>query len=511
VAGADHSLLADSSCLCSVVDVIIRTGVPHIQSDLKNVSAAGARAVIVLADKNTSADADAADINTVRTVLSLRGMGAPSEGHIVAEVLDVDNEPLLKIVGKNSIETFVSHDVIGRLMIQCARERGLAQVLEKLLGFDGCEFYIQEWPELTGLTYGQAMYRFEDAILVGVIQNGIEEDGPVTLLNPSNDLVINAGDRIVVIAEDDDTYHASTESLFSIAEDDLRSFSAVYRPRRSVPEKLLFVGWRRDMEDMIAELDSSVAPGSQLTLFNQLSLKKRQVLPLPLGLSLTEPQERLESGGRNNELQNMEIVNVCGNPTTRKDLERLPLEDFNSILILADQDFEHEVESHDMMHADSRSLTSLLLIRDIQNRRNVRTLQAGRISIFDPNFTEENRRTVSPACTPEDATSGSASRPGPREMVPIAEDDEEETEGSEESASVAVISEILDVRTKPLISVASVTDYVTSNELVSLSLPPPFSLPPSLRQLSMAIAMVAEQREVNNILKELLSSDGNEM
>lgn len=224
-------------------------------------------------------DADAADINTVRTVLSLRGMGAPTKGHIVAEVLDVDNEPLLKIVGKNSIETFVSHDVIGRLMIQCARERGLAQVLEKLLGFDGCEFYIKEWPELTGLTYGEAMYRFEDAILVGVIQSGIGEDGAVTLLNPPNDLIINDGDGIVVIAEDDDTYEASTDSLFSISNEKIQALSAVYRPRRSVPEKLLFVGWRRDMEDMIAELDSSVAPGSQLTLFNQLSLKKRQVHP----------------------------------------------------------------------------------------------------------------------------------------------------------------------------------------------------------------------------------------
>jgi ion channel POLLUX/CASTOR len=268
-------------------DVIIRTGVPHLQSDLKNVSAAGARAVIVLADKNTSADADAADINTVRTVLSLRGMGAPSVGHIVAEVLDVDNEPLLKIVGKSSIETFVSHDVIGRLMIQCARERGLAQVLEKLLGFDGCEFYISEWPELVGLTYGEAMYRFEDAVLIGVIQSKPEEESVgVTLINPPNDLRITSGDRMIVIAEDDDTYSASSASLFAIADKKLDAFSSVYRPRRSRPEKMLFVGWRRDMEDMIAELDSSVAAGSELTLFNQLSLVSRQVPHPPLSLSL---------------------------------------------------------------------------------------------------------------------------------------------------------------------------------------------------------------------------------
>lgn len=163
----------------------------------------------------------------------------------------------------------------------------------------------------------------------------------------------------------------------------------------------------------------------------------------------------------------MTILNVCGNPTSRKDLEKLPLEDYNSILILADQDFEHEVESHDMMHADSRSLTSLLLIRDIQNRRNVRTRVKGRISIFDANFIEENRRATSPA-SPEEPVLGIPSRRSASDMVPIDEEEEEET--LDDTASVAVISEILDVRTKPLISVASVTDYVTSNELVSLLL-----------------------------------------
>jgi hypothetical protein len=134
-----------------------------------------------------------------------------------------------------------------------------------------------------------------------------------------------------------------------------------------------------------------------------------------------------------------------------------------------------------MMHADSRSLTSLLLIRDIQNKRNVRTHRVkGRpLSIFDSNFTEESRRAASPACaTGEEAVSHRSVGSG---MRPIEEDEQEgdeDPEGSgDESGSVAVISEILDVRTKPLISVASVTDYVTSNELVSPSLPP--SLVPS--------------------------------
>lgn len=59
------------------------------------------------------------------------------QGHIVVEVCDMANEPLVQMVGGNVVETVVSHDIIGRLMIQCARQPGLATVWEQLMGFDG--------------------------------------------------------------------------------------------------------------------------------------------------------------------------------------------------------------------------------------------------------------------------------------------------------------------------------------------------------------------------------------
>ena len=141
-------------------EVIVRTGNPSLQTDLKRVSAESARSIIILSDR-TQADADMADVNSVRIVLCLRAMDAPKNGHIVCEVCDVDNKELIAIVGKDAVETFVSHDIIGRLMIQCARERGLSFVLEALLGFEGDEFYIKQWPELEGLTFGEVLFRFE--------------------------------------------------------------------------------------------------------------------------------------------------------------------------------------------------------------------------------------------------------------------------------------------------------------------------------------------------------------
>ena len=70
------------------------------------------------------------DARALRVVLSLTGVREGLGGHVVVEMGDVDNEPLVKLVGGEIIETVVAHDVIGRLMIQCALQPGLAQVCQ---------------------------------------------------------------------------------------------------------------------------------------------------------------------------------------------------------------------------------------------------------------------------------------------------------------------------------------------------------------------------------------------
>lgn len=53
-----------------------------------------------------------------------------------------------------------------------------------------------------------------------------------------------------------------------------------------------------------------------------------------------------------------------------------------------------------------------------------------------------------------------------------------------------IISEILDSRTRNLVSVSRISDYVLSNELVS-----------------MALAMVAEDKQINQVLEELFAGE----
>lgn len=451
-------------------DVIVRTGLPHLQTDLRNVSAAAARAIVILADKSSPDP----DVNIVRTVLSLRGLGAPTNGHIVAEIHRSDNEQLVKIVGQAAVETFITHNFVGKMLIHCARERGLAQVFEQLLGFEGCEFYVKEWPDLVGLTFGEVLYRFEDAVVIGVIRSSDSVDGtPLPLLNPPNDLVILSGDRIVVIAEDDDTYQSSAVPLYTDAdEEELFLSSSVYQPRKKAIEKILVVGWKEPMIGIFHEFNASACAGSEMTIFSPLPIEYRQEVVRSMMTSL----------------ENITISNIQGNPISRRDLEKLPLEVYDSILILAaesnfrslNETQRHSVNANrDILQTDSCSLATLLLIRDIQSRRNLRTRGRSSRTIFDADYVPPSPKLLR---LDSDFSEDDMS------MSPV------KTPAVFSIRKGSIISEITNASTKPLMSVASVTDYVPSTELVSR-----------------ALSMIAEQREVNYILKQLLSSDGNEM
>ena len=118
-------------------------------------------------------------------------------------------------------------------------------------------------------------------------------------------------------------------------------------------------GWRRDICDVIDLLDTMVIDGSELHLLNQVDPD-------------TRIQRFHESGLEEHTLKHLRIIHQQGNPSFRKHLERLELESYTSVLILADEALES-----DSMHSDSASLACLLLVRHIQVRVAVAGLAAG--------------------------------------------------------------------------------------------------------------------------------------
>jgi hypothetical protein len=63
------------------------------------------------------------------------------------------------------------------------------QVMAQLLGFEGCEFYTAEHPELVGLTFGEISLRFASAIPLGVSHIEYPGADPEVQLNPPRDMV----------------------------------------------------------------------------------------------------------------------------------------------------------------------------------------------------------------------------------------------------------------------------------------------------------------------------------
>jgi len=80
------------------------------------------------ADENKSSDES--DAMVLRVMLSLTSISEFMCGtcHAVAEICDIDNEELIRLVGQEKVETVCAHDMVGRSMIQCARQPGLGQV-----------------------------------------------------------------------------------------------------------------------------------------------------------------------------------------------------------------------------------------------------------------------------------------------------------------------------------------------------------------------------------------------
>jgi hypothetical protein len=231
-------------------------------------------------------------------------------------------------------------------MLMSARQPGLAKVYSSILGFQGDEFYIKNWPELSGVPFGEVSRRFPQAIPIG-LKN---ENGELTL-KPSNGYVLKSTDSVIVIAEDDDTY--KVEPMVNVS----ATPAPPRKPESTELERVLICGWRRDIRDILTLLDQCVPEGSEVHLLNMVPLSQRDFLLREQGLNIDL-------------LEKIRLVHLLGNSAIYKSLEAIPIDTYTSTMILADESRES-----DMVHCDSHTLSSLLLIRDLQNKCKVHDMR----------------------------------------------------------------------------------------------------------------------------------------
>jgi Trk K+ transport system NAD-binding subunit len=123
---------------------------------------------------------------------------APRAHHIVAEMHDPRNADVARMVGKSEVELVLLGDLISRITVQTCRQSGLSIVITELLDFGGDEIYFSSEAALTGKTFGESLFAYDDCCVMGVrwAAGGIK-------LNPPMETVLADGDQLIVIAEDD--------------------------------------------------------------------------------------------------------------------------------------------------------------------------------------------------------------------------------------------------------------------------------------------------------------------
>ncbi len=310
--------------------LVCRSGSPMDIDDLRIVSPSTARSIVVLAPEGDEPDAD-----VIKTILAITNDPGrrPEPYHVVAEIRDRANIDVARMVGRDEVELILSEEVIARITAQTCRQSGLSVVYSELLDFAGDEIYLTEQPGLTGRSFGETLAAFADASVIGLLPSG-----GTPHLNPRSDTVIAEGDRLIVIAADDDQINLGGDAP-AVDEAWLREAPA----RTPAPERTLVLGWNRRAPAIIAELDAYVAAGSETRV-------------LAAGAGIEADIARLES-----RLSAQRISFQAGDATDRATLDRLGVETFDHIIVLC-------YDSLDPSRADARTLITLLHLRDIAAR-----------------------------------------------------------------------------------------------------------------------------------------------
>ena len=318
--------------------IVCRRGEAIEVSDLALVSVDTARAIVIVAPEKDGQKSDDPDVDVIKAILAITNNPHRKKGryHIVAEIRDPKNAEVAQMVGKDEVELILVGDLVARIMAQTCRQSGLSVVYQELLDFGGDEIYFCEEPGLVGKTYAESLFAYEDCAVMGLFAKG---GAPV--INPPHDTPIRAGDKLIVIAEDDDAVKMQAPKAADTA------MIALSEPSEMKAEKTLILGWNWRAPAVINELDNYVTPGSSVLVVADF-LEAEDVL-------------RSECAA----LKRQTLAFQHGDTSDRRTLDGLDVAKFDHVIVLCYDQLEAQ-------KADAATLITLLHLRDMATKANKR-------------------------------------------------------------------------------------------------------------------------------------------
>ena len=322
--------------------IICRSGNPLDQDDLLIVNPFAAKAVIIL-----SAEAgEDPDARAIKTALALtrhpEREGRPL--HIVGQIHASGNLEVAKIAGGHEATWILASEKVGQITAQTSRQPGLSAVYQDLLDFGGVEIYFTEQPSLVGQTFYDAQLSFAASSPIGLLRAG------TVILNPAGTEVIAEGDTLVVVTEDDSTIVVGPKAV--------PDAKATAKNKRTInkPAKTLILGANQSLPHILRELDGYAGKGSTVAVVSEFKV------------------------GDLGRYKNLTVTVAKGSSTARAAIEALKPASFDHVIVASYRD------NVSVQEADTKTLVTLLHLRDIMSRDNLR------INVVSEMLDERNRK-----------------------------------------------------------------------------------------------------------------------
>ena len=213
--------------LLSNISIVTRSGDANSPEELAILNLNKARSIILLNELGDSVQ--------VTTLLSVISVLSNKNLNIIISLANKSFYNVITGIKGFNIIPVMADEITANITAQVCRFRGLGIILLDFLDFDGDEIYFSEEKELVGKSYGSAALMFTKSSIIGLKSS----EGKL-LLNPNSDTVIQKGDLLILISEDD--------SAIKVDRQIKSDYSNVIKKDINIEEaskNILFLGWSK--------------------------------------------------------------------------------------------------------------------------------------------------------------------------------------------------------------------------------------------------------------------------